>query len=309
MQVKGISYLAEGVRPEDVRRDLRVIREELHCTAVLVSETGTARHALEAGLDVWVRPAAGSDAVARLAALAAGAEELRLAYPGRVTLLVGNEFSLFTPGMIPGPGVFGRLWTLRRFGRLLGRRISRRLGVMLGEAVAVARREFGGPLSYCAGYWEQVDWTPFDVVGVNLYRSGADPEGYRERVGRLVREAGKPVVITEFGCGAHAGAERRGAGSFLIVNWFTDPPRVRKGHVRDEATQARYLGELIEVYETQGVHGCFVYTFATPDFPRHEDPRLDLDMAGFGIVGTPPGDPAGWTPKAAFHEVAGRYRG
>ncbi|MFD0851043.1 hypothetical protein ACFQ07_02320, partial [Actinomadura adrarensis] len=62
MEVKGISYAVDGVPADVVRRDLRVIAEELHCTAVMLigAETGphiaAARYALEAGLDVWVRP-------------------------------------------------------------------------------------------------------------------------------------------------------------------------------------------------------------------------------------------------------------
>ncbi|HZM75867.1 MAG TPA: hypothetical protein VFC19_09085 [Candidatus Limnocylindrales bacterium] len=52
----------EPVEPETVRRDMRVIREELHCDAVRV--TGgvqdrlelAARFAAEAGLEVWYCP-------------------------------------------------------------------------------------------------------------------------------------------------------------------------------------------------------------------------------------------------------------
>ncbi|TLS41388.1 transposase [Streptomyces montanus] len=101
------------------------------------------------------------------------------------------------------------------------------------------------------------------------------------------------------------GADQRGAGSFWIVNWFAVPPRIRGDHPRDEAVQARYLGELIDQYDAERVHGCFVFTFAMPDFPCHEDPRLDLDKAGFGIVAVT-GDGA-CRPKEAFHEVARRY--
>ena len=93
------------------------------------------------------------------------------------------------------------------------------------------------------------------------------------------------------------------------MNWFAVPPRVRDGHVRDETTQAAYLAELVDLYAAHGVHGCFVFTFAMPDFPHHADPRQDLDMAGFGVVKVSPEDPSRWEPKEAFHEVARRYRG
>jgi hypothetical protein len=116
------------------------------------------------------------------------------------------------------------------------------------------------------------------------------------------------VVITEFGCGAHRGGDRRGPGSFLIVYWFATPPRVRDGHVRDEHTQAAYLAELIDLYAATGVHGCFVFTFAMADFPHLPDPGHDLDMAGFGVVKVSPTDPTSWRPKEAFDVVAARYR-
>ena len=89
------------------------------------------------------------------------------------------------------------------------------------------------------------------------------------------------------------------------MNWFAVPPRVRDGHVRDETTQAAYLAELVDLYAAHGVHGCFVFTFAMPDFPhRPEDPEHDLDMAGFGVVKV---TADGWERKAAFHELARRY--
>jgi hypothetical protein len=44
-----------------------------------------------------------------------------------------------------------------------------------------------------------------------------------------------------------------------------------------------------------------------PDFPHHADPRRDLDMAGFGVVGVHADDIWSWEPKEAFNEVARRY--
>ncbi|NRQ34956.1 hypothetical protein HII36_24445 [Nonomuraea sp. NN258] len=317
MKIKGISYVCDGVPAEAVRRDLRAIRRDLHCTTVMLiasdhaAQVAAAEAALEAGLDVHLRPdlsgRSRAELLARLARTAVAAEELRARHPGRVTLVLGTELSVTTSGMVPGPGVLVRLRVLIRWGHLFRRRITRKLNALLGEALATARRDFHGPITYAAGYWEDVDWSAFDLAGVNLYRMGPDPAAYQARLLGLLRDAGKPVVITEFGCGAHIGADLRGPGSFMIVNWFANPPRVRDGHVRDERTQARYLSELIELYDRHGVHGCFVFTFAMRDFPHRPDPRADLDMAGFGLVKTDPADPGRWTPKAAFHEVARRY--
>ncbi len=320
LAVRGISYVTGEAGDAELLRDLRAIREDLNCTAVMLIGTDTgaqlraARAALEEGLDVYVRPYLAdrprAELLAHLAETAAGAEELRSRYPGRVTLLVGSEFSLTQRGMLPGPGVFVRLQFLLRWRRLFDRRITRKLRRLLADALATARRSFHGPVTYAAGYWEQVDWSDFDLVGVNLYRFGDDPAAYEQGLDALLRradEAGKPVVVTEFGCGAFRGAERRGPGSFRIVRWFAEPPRIKPGHERDERTQAAYLGELIGLHATRNVHGCFVYTFAMRDFPHHEDPYLDLDMAGFGVVKVPHDDLSRWEPKEAYAEVARRY--
>jgi hypothetical protein len=320
LAIKGISYAIEDAPPDVVRRNLRVIAEDLHCTTVMLIGTNTEEHiaaaqsALDAGLEVYVRPYHADkprkELLANLDRTAAGAEELRARHPGRVTLLLGGEFSLTSPGMIPGPRVFVRLQVLvrPRLRRLFDRRITRKLNALLADALATARRRFHGPITYASGGWEKVDWSGFDIIGVNLYRSGTDRAAYEQRLRTLTREADKPVVITEFGCGAHVGADERGPGSFRIVKWFSDKPHVKDGHVRDEGTQAAYLTELIDLYAAHGVHGCFVYTFAMPDFPHHPgDPRQDLDMAGFGVVSVRPDDMWTWDPKQAFHKVADRY--
>ena len=316
LQIRGISYVP-GDDHTAVRRDLRAIAEDLHCTTVMLIGTDTpnqiaaAECALELGLDVYIRPyledRPHSEVLAHLETTAIAAEELRVRYPDRVTLLLGSEFSLTSPGMLPGPRIFLRIQVLVRWRRFFDRRITRKLKVLLGTALATARRSFHGPITYAAGYWEQVDWSGFDLVGVNLYRFGNDPGGYEERLSRLVQESGKPVVITEFGCGAFAGADRRGPGSFLIVNWFATPPRIKEGYVRDEGTQAAYLADLITLYAEHDVHGCFVYTFSMTDFPHQTDPQLDLDMAGFGVVRISAEDPTYWEPKKAFREVASLY--
>lgn len=319
LEHKGISYIVEGRTADAVRQDLRIVAEELHCTTVMLIGTDTGAHieaaecALEAGLDVYIRPSfpdrPRSRLLAHLAATAVAAEALRVRYPGRVTLLVGSEFSFTAPGMIPGPNTFVRLQILvrPRLLRLFERRITRRLGVLLAEALATARDAFHGPVTYAAGGWEKVDWSGFDVAGVNLYRLGTDFSAYERRLRSLLEDAGKPVVITEFGCGAHLGADSRGPGSFRIVKWLTETPHVKDGNTRDEPTQARYLAELIDLYAAHDLHGCFVFTFVMPSFPHHAEPRQDLDMAGFGVVKVPADAPDTWEPKEAFHEVARRY--
>ncbi|MBE2315814.1 hypothetical protein DVA67_007490 [Solirubrobacter sp. CPCC 204708] len=306
--MRGISYLADQVREADVRRDLTVIREELLCDAVSLKANDADRQlaaaavALELGLDVWIEAQQENqrDGLEHLERVAVGAERLRVHYPGRVTLLVGNEYSLLTRGIVPGSFTLARLWLILRAGPLLRRRITRRLGRRLAAARTVARAAFGGPVTYAAALWEHVDWTEFDVVAVNLYRIGPDAEAYAARVRALVARSEKPVVITEFGCGCFRGAELAGPGSFQVVNWFRSPPRVKAGLVRDEQVQARYLRDLLDVFDASGVHGSFVFTFVMPEFPHDPDPVRDLDMAGFGMVKVMAD---GWERKAAFEAL------
>lgn len=318
LNVRGISYLLGESGIDDVRRDLEVIEQDLHCNTVTLiggdveQLIESARAALDIGLAVHLRPHATDrsrrELLELLDAVAAAAEALRREHPDRVTLLVGSELSHTVPGIVPGYRSFLRLKLIVRFHRLLRRRIDRRLHKLLTHAAAVARRHFQGPLTYSAAGWENVDWSLFDMVGVSLYRGARNRATYADRVRGLVREHGsKPVVITEFGCGAFTGADLRGAGSFQIVDWFADPPRIRGDHPRDESVQARYLGELLELYDAEDIHGCFVFIFAMPDFPRRDDPGLDLDKAGFGVMAVT--DDGGYQRKEAFAEVARHYGG
>ena len=49
---------------------------------------------------------------------------------------------------------------------------------VLDEAAKLSRRNFHGPVTYTAAFWEQVDWARFDVVGVNLYRLAGNESTY-----------------------------------------------------------------------------------------------------------------------------------
>jgi hypothetical protein len=307
MDLLGISYTVD--QGPDVRHDLAVIRDELHCTAVLLygEHIGRLRVAAatarELGLEVWFQPRLPDHSrravLTHLERAAAAAETVRAEHGG-VTFVAGCEHSLFTNGLVPGPHTLVRLKLLRFMPRA---RVNRRLDALLADAAKRARREFRGPVTYAAAFWEEVDWSRFDVVGVNLYRFAGNEARYAETVRALL--ADKPVVITEFGCAAHVGADRSGPAGFLIVQWLRSTPRVAPGHVRDEAVQAAYLRELLEVYEAEGVDGAFAFTFAMPDFPhRPEDPEHDLDMAGFGVVRV---TADGWERKAAFYELARCY--
>ena len=85
------------------------------------------------------------------------------------------------------------------------------------------------------------------------------------------------------------------------------PVRLKGEFTRDEEDQARYIGELLDVFESEGVDAAFVYTFARYDFAG----EFDLVSAGVvqildkGLGQRYPDMP--WEPKLAFDALAGRY--
>jgi hypothetical protein len=302
-----------------LRRHVASIRDELGCNAVTVFGSdvdrvaAAAEEAAAAGLDVWLQPrlpdAGPDEALQHLGGFAEAAERLRGA-DASVRLNVGCELSIFASGIIGGRGFARRAGRLRWAWPLLPV-FDRRLDRLLGRLVACARERFGGELTYGAGSWETVDWSRFDAVGLNHYRDASNRRRYEATL-RAAARHGKPVLVTEFGCCSYPGADDRGAEGDGVVRWSV-PPIVKGHHPRDESVQARELVELIDVFAAAGVSGAFVFEFSEPEYPRDDDPRLDLDVASFGIVAVRRIDVAGGRryrdePKAAFTEVARRYR-
>jgi hypothetical protein len=159
-----------------------------------------------------------------------------------------------------------------------------------------------------------VDWTPFDLVGVDLYRDASNKKSYREQV-RGYFAHGRPMVITEFGCCTYRGAADRGAMGWAIVDRGAEPPRLNVEAVRDEQEQADYLTEVLRVLDSEGVDGAFWFTFASYSYPYSADPRHDLDRAAFGLVRALDGEVSAqgsaypgmpWEPKRAFYAL-GNY--
>ena len=177
--------------------------QELHCTHVMLMDSdievqagprpSRSRRAWTSGSGRISRTGGRRPCSPHLSATAAAAEILRPEHPGRVTLMVGTEFSLTSPGMLPGPRVFLRVQVLMRWRRFFDRRITRKLDPLLKAMAASRAAGFAGPVTYGAGLWEQVDWSLFDIVGLNLYRLGPRPGGLRAtraRARRHARQAG-----------------------------------------------------------------------------------------------------------------------
>ena len=125
-------------------------------------------------------------------------------------------------------------------------------------------------------------------MSVDLYRSIEVADRFADGVRALVAQ-GKPVAITEFGAANYHGAGDRGARGLEIVEYDEDtgaPVRLNGEYLRDEEGQARYLLELLEIFEAGGVDSTFVFTFALHGYLHRPDgdPREDLDLASYGIV-------------------------
>jgi hypothetical protein len=303
MRAKGMTYdtgfLATGrisrqsFDPDVVRRELAIIRDDLHCTAVQITGGDpdrlelAATYAAELGLEVWFSPypleRTADEIMSLFTDCAERAERLRAA-GAEVVFVTGVELSIMNRGFLPGNTLDERL------GRLLtppeGRQeriaaVNALLGDFLGRAVPAVRERFHGRVTYCAIPFERVDWTLYDIMAVELIRSAEVADQYREGVRTLVAQ-GLPVAITGFGTAAYRGAGDRGARAMEIVEYDQgtgEPVRLNDHHVRPDG-----------------------------------DPRDDLDLASPGIVkilegrrGTTYPDLA-WEPKAAFTTVA-RYYG
>ncbi|WP_330172708.1 abortive infection protein [Streptomyces sp. NBC_01498] len=299
--------------PDDVvRSHMALIRDELHANSVTVLGTDIDRlaayagFAAEAGLHVWLQPRLiegdPEATVAQLGAAAEAAERLRQRH-GEVDLNVGCELTIFGSGMVPGDTFVERSAKLALpewWPRLP--EFSERLDVLLARAVEVARARFGGRLTYGGALWERVDWSGFDFVGQNYYRMAYNSEHYVDGL-RAHLDHGKPLLITEFGCCTFEGAAAAGPTGYDIVDRSADPPVLNGDYVRSEREQADCLTELLDLYETHGVHGAYVYEFAAAK-PYSPVPARDLDMASFGLLKSVDG---GWEPKESFRAVAERY--
>jgi hypothetical protein len=340
MRAKGITYDTGFVRnggssrerfdPDVIKRELEIIRDDLHCTAVRVIGGDPERlelaatYAADLGLEIWFSPypleLTTEETLSLFADCAERAERIRQR-GAEVVFVAGAELSLMNKGFLPGDTQEDRLGLLTQRDHPAERigELSTRVNDFLAGAVTLIRERFGGRITYAAIPLERVDWTLFDIVGVDLYRSAEVADQFAEAVRTLVAR-GKPVAITEFGTAAYRGAGDRGGRVLEVVEFGEDtgvPIRLNSEYVRDESGQATYLRELLEIYDAAGVDSTFVFLFALDNFPHRPDgdPRDDLDLASPGIVkvlddrrgDTYPDMP--WEPKAAFTALAEYYCG
>jgi hypothetical protein len=343
MRAKGINYDAgfinKGVSSREefdievVKRELQIIHDDLRCNSVRVTGGDVQRleiasHlAAEAGLEVWFSPftcdLTTEEMLAFLTDCAERAERLR-GEGAEVVFVTGAEISLLNKGFLPGETIKDRMELLADLPRLRESipQVPAHVNDFLGKALAVVRKQFGGRVTYASTPFERVDWSPFDIISVDNYRSAEIAGRYREGIRALVAQGqsqGKPVAITEFGATTYKGAADSGARGGEIIEWDVEagiPLRLNGDYIRDEDDQARYIRELLEVFTDEGVDSAFVFTFVQYALPHrpHGEPREDLDMASYGIVTVYEGRSGdtyldmSWEPKAAFGALANHGR-
>ena len=325
MRAKGINY-DTGVtpggqqsRPEfdltQVRRELEMIAGDLHCTAIRISGADPARIgaaaaiAAELGLEVWFAPfpcdLTTDEMLPIFTDCAERAEALRLA-GAEVILVLGCEISLFAKGFLPGDDTYARIDRIMAGDQELFAAFATapaKVTAFLKTAAAAARDKFGGRLTYASGLWEDIDWTPFDIVSVDAYRDKDNAATFRDQLAERVK-LGKPVAVTEFGCCTYTGAGERGGMGWAIIDDSVEPPVIKGDYQRDEQEQVRYLRESLAIFEDVGVDTALWFTFASFNGPHSPDPRHDLDLAAYGTVKV---TDEGLLPKAVFGAMAEAY--
>jgi hypothetical protein len=338
MRLKGINYdtgitttqntlSRESLDPPIVQREIEIIKNDLHCNAICISGQSleslvlAAKIALRQGLEVWFSPSLAerteAEALKVLAECAQAAEDLRRE-SAQIVFVAGVELTAFMRGFLEGETAMQRLGTLINPLQLIKSTIlkgsfHKKLNTFLSKATPLIREHFRGKIAYASGPWEEVDWSRFDFVGVDYYRDAMNKKVYEKNL-RAYFKHGKPVVITEFGCCTYQGAAERGGYGWVIVDWTRTPPQLKRRFFRDEASQAGYLLELLEIFTAENVEGAFVFTFVSPSYPYDQDPLYDLDMASYSLVKTYK-DQQGrrypdmpWEPKEAFLKLGDYYR-
>jgi hypothetical protein len=316
--------------PKVARRELEIIKSDLHCNAVRLQGLDlerlrvTADHALQLGLEVWISPELWdheqSETIAHVEKGAKMAEDLRRRWPDRVVFSVGSEVTLFTQGFLPGSNVLERLAHPSLMETLRSGKHNAALNTFLEKANTSVRAVFHGPVTYASVGLETVDWAPFDFVGVDLYREKRMRELYPALLKRYLSH-GKPLANMEFGCCTFKGADDLGGRGWDVVDWGKSPPQLKGDYVYDQATQAREDAELLRLNDEAGVDATFIFTFVdsaaadnAADMQLVKALNFDLDIARYSLVksfldgrhGATYPDMS-WEPKESFFAVSEYY--
>ncbi len=311
LSIKGICYdvgtrytptfiTRAELNAEIMQRELRVIKKDLNCNAVRIYGEDIKRLiecskiALNFGLQVWLSPrlinGSENEILVYIKNCAIEAEKLRRINQN-IVFIVGNELTLDMKGLVPGDTYQERGYNLignvivNLFKSIFGANTpNKMLNSFLRIAVNEIKLYFKGKITYASGNWEEVDWSIFDIIGINHYLNITNRNNYRQKLGEL-KHFKKPITILEFGCGSYKGAENKGGSSYNIVDWNKQRPEIKGNSIRDENVQAKYILDLLNIFSQEGLYGAFVYTFVETHYLADDDnPLYDLDTASFNII-------------------------
>lgn len=321
-------------RTEQMHREIDAISNGLNANSVTIYGTEldrlaeTTQAAVDRGLHVWLQPRIvdrpQDETIEHLAEAARIAESFR-ARGADIRLSLGCVHYVMTPGILPGEQYHQRMGTVfanadhehqflsvsnTDFDREAS---TRRLNDFLGRAATTARSIFGGELIYAAAWFEDVDWSLVDYIGLTYYFSQhADRAGHAKEVGSY-RKWRKPIVISEYGSMAYNGAAERGLLAFDVIDRAATPPTVFDGYVRNETAQADYHRRMLAMFAELGVHSVAMAEFIHPTHPHSPNPKYDMDIASMAITKTIRDDFTDWAttyrfePKEAFYAIADYY--
>jgi hypothetical protein len=285
----GTGFLVEPFDPELVQHDMRAIATELQANAVRIEgeEIGRLIIAAKAAHDnklavyfnPWKMNGTLEETKEYLVEGARAAEQLRVVDGVDLVLVLGCEYTIFSRGCFPGATFNDRVtWLGERLAEnkdatmadppqaILDK--SKELNSILRLLVATARAEFGGLFSYSAGSWERVDWSLFDVIGIDYYRRGEPEEEYVEGLERY--RLGKPLVVMEVGSCAYEGAAARGDGGFVLLKGVrADGSGIFQDDIvpkRSEKEQADYVETQLGLLQTKD---CRLFLSLPSHSPRY----------------------------------------
>jgi hypothetical protein len=294
-----------------VQRELKIIKNDLHCNAVRIQGLDVDRlviaseAALKLGLEVWFSPEMFEGSQEKtfdyVLKAAPAAESLRVKWPN-IIFSLGSELALFMQGILEGRNLIERMSNPSFRENIMAGKHNKPLNGFLARTNSAVREVFHGPVTYFSVPFERVDWSILDFVGVDLYRNS----GMRDMYDKMLKNSflyNKPVVIGEFGCCTYQGAEKLGGQGWAIAfGMMADymgpkasppagiaeilkiPTRVDGHYVRDEGIQAHEITDQLSILDTAGVEGAFVFTFVSPLSHYNEDPRFDSDMPSYSLV-------------------------
>lgn len=334
----GLNFTGDGLSvptfsSELVEYDIKIIARILHCNAIRIEGevierlVAASRIAHKEGLSVLFNPWKMNANAAELKPYyieAARAAELLRQEGVDLIFVAGCEFTIFQRGILPGETLTERLSNIgalfsEGFEKLPEKMapLSERINQHLKEFVIGIRNEYKGKVSYAALAFEQIDWSIFDIVGIDHYRSAETEEQYVHHFNSY-KVHGKPVFCMEVGCCTYEGAGTLGAGGFTILESVNPDGTINfrdsKPPKRSETEQADYVETQVTLLANNDADGIFVFVFSFPIYPHYKsDPRKDLDVVSFALVKTfPQDDPRSmemppWAPKESFHRLATLY--